>query len=138
MNKEFIPYEQALELKELCFNEKCIELNKRIEELTKELNTKPNGDLARRGIVISINEATKLLEKEKEKQYKWISVEDNFPEKDGKYLIFDGEYEVALFKNDRFIETYPTGIDEGPYTKCHYRQELFPTHWMPLPEPPKK
>ena len=76
-------------------------------------------------------------EVEKEQKPKWISVENNLPEKDGKYLIFDGEYEVALFKKDRFIETYPTGIDVGEYTKCHYRQELFPTHWMPLPAQPK-
>ena len=82
------------------------------------------------------NNEKRLLEKEKEQKPKWISVENNLPEKDGKYLIFDGEYEVALFKKDRFIETYPTGIDVGEYTKCHYRQELFPTHWMPLPAQP--
>jgi hypothetical protein len=38
-----------------------------LEEVKKELNTKWDGDpLARRGIVIAINEATNLLEKEKE------------------------------------------------------------------------
>jgi len=38
-----------------------------LEEIKKELNTKWDGDpLARRGIVIAINEATKLLEKERE------------------------------------------------------------------------
>jgi hypothetical protein len=38
-----------------------------LQEVKKELNTKWDGDpLARRGIVIAMNEATKLLKKEKE------------------------------------------------------------------------
>ncbi len=42
-------------------------LIEQLEEIKKEFNTKWDGDpLARRGIVIAINEATNLLEKEKE------------------------------------------------------------------------
>jgi hypothetical protein len=66
----------------------------------------------------------------------WISVEDRLPE-NGKYLVFDDEYEIAYFKGNRFVVIYPTGIDKGPYTECHFRQELKPTYWMPLPELPK-
>jgi hypothetical protein len=43
------------------------ELIEILQTIKKELNTKWDGDpLARRGIVIAINEATKLLKKEKE------------------------------------------------------------------------
>ena len=43
------------------------ELIESLEEIKKELNTKWDGDpLARRGIVIAINEAANLLDKEKE------------------------------------------------------------------------
>lgn len=43
------------------------ELIESLQAVKKELNTKWDGDpLARRGIVIAINEATNLLDKEKE------------------------------------------------------------------------
>jgi hypothetical protein len=67
---------------------------------------------------------------------KWISVKDKFPEENGNYLIYDGECEVARFKDNIFIELYPTGTESGPYTKGRFRQEIKPTHWMPLPIQP--
>ena len=40
MNKEFIPYEQALELKELGFNEECIDkYDPRFEKLSSDMET---------------------------------------------------------------------------------------------------
>lgn len=72
----------------------------------------------------------------------WISVNDRFPEKDVQVLIYerfsnepglmavsywDGTYdEYNGFKTYKF----PDGQDEQPGF-------YYPTHWMPLPEPPK-
>lgn len=56
---------------------------------------------------------------------RWISVEDSLPEDDECCLIYDD-----------------CGIDFGSYnSKTQYWLSEYsgqPTHWMPLPEPPKK
>jgi hypothetical protein len=57
----------------------------------------------------------------------WIDVNERLPEKHGWYLVFDeyfDEIEVSYYDLE-----FSTGNIEG-YTKV--------THWMPLPEPPKK
>jgi len=62
----------------------------------------------------------------------WISVKDRLPEEEGEFLccsniITDEEHiwiEICYFyKSNEWI---------------HYAgEDAFPTHWMPLPEPPK-
>ena len=43
MNKEFVPYEQALALKELWFNEKCLDnYDPRFEKLSSDMETWSN------------------------------------------------------------------------------------------------
>ena len=56
----------------------------------------------------------------------WISVEDKEPEKKGNVLVYDGNYHVALFN---------PGHKNYRYDCDSY--DVEPTHWMPLPEPPK-
>ena len=54
----------------------------------------------------------------------WISVEERLPEKHGRYL--------AAFTDTR--------VDTVTYTKIgwFYEKRCSITHWMPLPEPPKR
>lgn len=53
----------------------------------------------------------------------WISVTDQLPEKDGRYLVF---IDLGIVIS-RFYATVPDP---------HFFQHNT-THWMPLPEPPK-
>ena len=52
---------------------------------------------------------------------KWISFEDKLPPKDGRYLFYD------TFLGPR-VSAY--------YVECTLVKEI--THWMPLPQAPKK
>ena len=58
----------------------------------------------------------------------WISVKDRLPEDDLLVLITDGlslgDYEIARWNGSYWTrKAWPLGYE--------------PTHWMPLPEPPK-
>lgn len=78
----------------------------------------------------------------------WISVKDQEPPKDGSpFLCFDDEKEyegkiyVIVFVKAR---KYPPGEFEKLSYDEHYREASgegyfiwHPTHWMPLPNPPK-
>ena len=56
----------------------------------------------------------------------WISVEDSLPEKETECLVFESGYmHVTEF----------VGWDEIQWFNEHGSSN--PTHWMPLPEPPK-
>ena len=55
----------------------------------------------------------------------WISVEKKLPSIEGEYLIHK--------KNDHIEVTYYDLKQWGYY----YSGDEPPTHWMPLPEPPK-
>lgn len=56
----------------------------------------------------------------------WISVKDRLPENENPVLVFDGDYfEVAYWDGDMWADE---SCDKFPY----------PTHWMPLPEPPQE
>lgn len=61
------------------------------------------------------------------RQSEWISVEERLPERTGKYLVFT--YNGRLYIGD-FIDHYCDGNPQFDDYKV--------THWMPLPEPPKK
>lgn len=57
----------------------------------------------------------------------WISVEDRLPEIGERVLAFDNEYGVQImWLNQREKWEMPVRFADSA------------THWMPLPEPPKK
>ena len=57
----------------------------------------------------------------------WISVKDRLPENRGKVLIYSQEYGVREGFYDMPIQWFILGLD---FTS--------PTHWQPMPEPPKE
>ena len=59
----------------------------------------------------------------------WISVKDRLPEKRGDYLIYNTDGIVWPY--------WYNPEDKRWYDNCGYLTESV-THWMPLPEPPKK
>jgi len=79
-----------------------------------------------------IQEATQD-EKRTPMQPQWISVDDRLPEH---------EEEVLLYRPSRVL-SYTTGwwnddvVNNEPHFHVSYQYEFIPTHWMPLPEPPK-
>ena len=67
----------------------------------------------------------------------WISVEDELPKEDGKYLV---HYLNRVFfsdgrpqKNILTTATFYTGV----FLVDGYGEEPAVTHWMPLPDPPE-
>ena len=60
----------------------------------------------------------------------WISVNEKLPEKPGIYLICTDDEVFSAEYNPRRIRCAWTDDYEG---YC----DFSPTHWMPLPEPPK-
>lgn len=63
---------------------------------------------------------------------KWISVEYRFPELD-KHVLGVNEYgEYAVVYRDKPWGSEPDGWFQD------ILGVFFPTHWMPLPNPPKK
>lgn len=59
---------------------------------------------------------------------KWISVNDRLPVLNTDVLVCEGEDVFsAYFWNYCGVETFHSSHD----------QEAYPSHWMPLPEPPK-
>lgn len=66
----------------------------------------------------------------KERQGEWISVEDELPSKDGKYLVCSN---TNRWKQGNVYQArYYAGHGWGQKDKGKGI-----THWMPLPEPPK-
>ncbi len=61
----------------------------------------------------------------------WISVKDRLPEFNGRYLTCDEYGNIHIFFHGPSFAEIPFGIKE-----CNPRY-YPPTHWMPLPEPPK-
>ena len=88
-----------------------------IEELVKE-NESLAADLA------DSNERRK-----KNRKPQWIPVTERLPEENGSYLAFDGKV-LELF--------YDKDWDDAAWTDPVENYMTYqPTHWMPLPEPPK-
>ena len=60
----------------------------------------------------------------------WISVKDRLPETKGRYFICQ---EKEYYPES--VNFYPIKIDGSHWINDGFA--VFPTHWMPLPEPPK-
>ena len=56
----------------------------------------------------------------------WINVKNELPEKQGRYLVWH---------NNMILKAVYMGNDYFSYG--YYSNRILPTHWMPLPEPPK-
>ena len=69
---------------------------------------------------------------------KWIPVTERLPEIDADVLMYfaDDDNMTAGFLVDVEEDTsmWSAYSDGGYYTDCDY----VPTHWMPMPEPPKE
>lgn len=70
----------------------------------------------------------------------WISVEDGLPEDDDYYLIYPYEKYAGVGANfwpykDEDGHKNNTFEMESEYAEII---QIYPTHWMPLPEPPVK
>jgi len=67
----------------------------------------------------------------------WISVEDRLPDKSKDVLIVSGK-EITVAYLDQWLEWSLGGDYECTYdmADCVLTNKK-PTHWMPLPEPPK-
>ena len=63
---------------------------------------------------------------------KWISVEERLPEDGVHVQLYRPDIQFVGWYKDR--ETYGQWVINSP--ELHY-MEPTPTHWMPLPEPPK-
>ena len=60
----------------------------------------------------------------------WISVEDELPKADGRYIIankYDGVEQMNFDAESKYWWLRGTG-----------KMSDFVTHWMPLPQPPRK
>ena len=58
----------------------------------------------------------------------WIKCSERMPERDGRYLAFDGEIVTVDYNAAHEVWS----IDGEGFNK-----NVF-SHWMPLPEPPKE
>lgn len=60
----------------------------------------------------------------------WNDVHKKLPEDDGWVLCYFGNNanQIVCYYNKPFLVTQPAFYCSG--------EELIPTHWMPLPEPP--
>ena len=78
----------------------------------------------------------KLVKMAKSGMYEWISVRDKLPE-DNKYVLAvfaSGALVVAcVFEHDEDAVYWRAQTDDG----WESDMDFDPTHWMPLPEPPK-
>jgi hypothetical protein len=78
------------------------------------------------------NEALKKFQATVARMPRWISVEEQLPEYGERVLVFGGftRY-VAYYDKNRYGGESWHKLN----SKSHY---CNPTHWMPLPEPPKE
>ena len=59
----------------------------------------------------------------------WINVNDKMPDVKGEYLVYSEEGYISVEKYDpkKGVDIYCDSTDSG-----------YATHWMELPEPPKR
>lgn len=78
-----------------------------------------------------------LFRAELEKNPVWVSINDKMPEKDEEVLLRFESGNMAVGWWDSFSECI---VDWYCYAGDDFYEYCFdtPTHWMPLPEPPKE
>mgnify|MGYP003289844510 CR=1 FL=1 len=71
---------------------------------------------------------------------RWISVEgEGFPDKSGEYLFYGDQYFVPDHHGDPDnYKNIKSGYWMVNQSLPNYIGNMFFTHWMPLPEPPKE
>lgn len=99
---------------------------KQIEEMAFEL-----WELMPISLELSATVATDLYKAGYRKQSEWISVEERLPEEDGYYLVYTKYGYIE-------VERYKTWDDDDLDGGYWWEFEGLVTHWMPLPEAPKK
>ena len=111
------------------------EVEKVIYELEKEIKLAQyiDNDYIDCVEVSLLQDAVKLLKQSNQ----WISVKDRLPKK-GQYVlcVFETGYMVVacIYEKDEDVVFWRAQTDDG--WECDMDSE--PTHWMPLPEPPKE
>jgi hypothetical protein len=83
--------------------------------------------------IIPIEQGIAILKGEEEpKDDGWISVKDRLPEKNGSVIVFDpnNPFDSGICVA-RYSEYNPSFYINGSDT-------IHPSHWMPLPNPPKQ
>jgi hypothetical protein len=115
---------------------------KQIEEMAKDI------DEVSEFIILGLNDAfikvkvacervaEKLYNAGYRKQSEWISVEERLPDKWGKYLAyrkchFAPHVDIIRYDTNRSVWCF----FDNEWGDCEVNDI---THWMPLPEPPKK
>ena len=68
---------------------------------------------------------------------KWISVKDKLPEYSGEFINIKCS-KMAIISNGDYVTT--SFYEDGSWVDAFdgLPLEKTPTHWMPLPEPPKQ
>lgn len=76
----------------------------------------------------------------------WISVDERLPEENVDVLVYADEYlpKIAYCqREDEFLE-HAAAMGQIPTPEIYYwtdsnddNERVYPTHWQPLPEPPK-
>lgn len=67
---------------------------------------------------------------------KWINVKDRLPDESGEYIVYLNGVELSLFiKSENTFKSSDRPIINEIGGRS--RLTLSPTHWMPLPKPPK-
>lgn len=80
----------------------------------------------------AIDFAVAALREQEERR--WIPVTERLPSKSGCYVVIDGKYASVLNYSSRH-QLFNAFDDLDPeYVERH---AIMPTHWMPLPKPPK-
>lgn len=82
----------------------------------------------------------------KDVEMEWISVKDKLPEKSGRYMVYEVKEEHS-HNCAAYNYPYPCCGVNIAYFRCFQssnwewssfeKYKCTPTHWMPLPEPPK-
>ena len=117
------------------------EVQKALEKEAKELDNAVMTAIRKIGININEEELVKALQYDRE-QYqkgyndglnanKWISVDDELPDKSEAYVVYSGIVLVAWYRPGTEQWEMPSGIT----TKV---EDMVVTHWQPLPEPPEE
>jgi hypothetical protein len=115
MNKEFIPYEQALELKELGFNEECAAHYLDVNDL--ELKWKIYRNL-------SFNTSKCLQAPLYQQAFRWFRENHDF----FSFIEFIGEdrtFEVKIDTDDEYLVFHSNTYEEGELTCLKKLIEIF-------------